>query len=579
MANRYGTNRIPLILMAMIALMLSTPAIGATIDVDGEDPTCSDVTGTPFCTIQAAINASGDADTVLVMPGTYHENINFMGKPITVKSDQGPSATIIDGGSADTVAYFGNGETPASVLDGFTLQNGYAGTTATLAQFQGGGILIHSASPTIKNNVITDNVADLPGFGIDIYWGSPVIDGNTIRNNHGSGCCTGGTGGGGIAIVGGGSAQIINNSIIDNSCAPAFIGGGGIELFGAGTPIIRNNFISGNSGGSGGGISMRNTSNALILQNVIVNNTATTEGGGIYWGVPSGQTGPVVVNNTIVNNTSPKGSGVFADGYDALTELTNNLIIASPGESAVYCGDLNDTNPPIFNSNDIYSASGTAYAGICTNQTGQNGNISVAPGFLDVDSDNYRLDINSLVIDTGDSTEPNLPTTDFAGNTRIAGAEVDMGAYEFAPNAGCIEFSSSSFSTNEGASSATITVRRRAGKTGVVTVNFTTSDNTATAGSDYTAVSGTITFGDGDISDKTFTVQILDDGTFEHSENIALSLSNPSGGATLGLQCNATLSIKDNDHAPDISYPTEERSAGCFIETVVFNYSLVEEVK
>jgi len=413
----------------IIILTLSVQASAATLNVDSADPTCSDVAGGPYCRIQPAIDAAASGDTVLVMPGTYIENINFSGKAITVISDQGPSATIIDGGAADTVAYFGNGETTTSVLDGFTLQNGYAGAGSP-ALGSGGGILIRNASPTIRNNVITDNVADSPGFGIEVYFGSPVIDGNTITNNRAGGGYTGGNGGGGIRVGGAGSAQIINNTITDNRTTPNFSGGGGIELNSAGTPVIRNNFISGNSGRAGGGIRLVNASNALIIQNIIVNNSATSSGGGVYWGVPNGQPGPKLVNNTIANNTSPQGSGVYAGGFDALTELTNNLIIASLGQDAVYCDNHNDLNPPIFKFNDVYSASGTDYAGICASQTGHNGNISVDPLFVDIASDDYRPANGSLVIDKGDSFEPNLPATDFDGNSRIDGGDVDMGAFE-----------------------------------------------------------------------------------------------------------------------------------------------------
>src|SRR5438105_2915338 len=51
-----------------------------------------------FSTIQAAIAAAQNGDTVLVAPGTYGENINFQGKLITVRSEAGPDLTIIDGG-------------------------------------------------------------------------------------------------------------------------------------------------------------------------------------------------------------------------------------------------------------------------------------------------------------------------------------------------------------------------------------------------------------------------------------------------------------------------------------------------
>jgi len=82
-------------------------------------------------------------------------------------------------------------------------------------------------------------------------------------------------------------------------------GGGGISLFAAGGPTIRGNVISGNSvDTSGGGIGMVNASDPFIIDNVISGNTAAQDGG-IITLVPSGATGPVVVNNTFASNSTP----------------------------------------------------------------------------------------------------------------------------------------------------------------------------------------------------------------------------------------------------------------------------------
>src|SRR3954465_7558775 len=78
-------------------------------------------------TIQAAINAATNGDTVLVADGTYKENINFNGKLITVTSQHGASKTTIDGGGVNTVVLFVTNETSASILNGFTITNGSAG--------------------------------------------------------------------------------------------------------------------------------------------------------------------------------------------------------------------------------------------------------------------------------------------------------------------------------------------------------------------------------------------------------------------------------------------------------------------
>ena len=106
-------------------------------------------------TIQDAIDFAADGDTVLVAPGAYFENINFLGKAITVTSESGPDVTIIDGDGVDRVVTFNSSEGPTSVISGFTIRNGF--TTS-----DGGGVFINSASPTVENNKIVDNVAPVP---------------------------------------------------------------------------------------------------------------------------------------------------------------------------------------------------------------------------------------------------------------------------------------------------------------------------------------------------------------------------------------------------------------------------------
>ena len=78
-------------------------------------------------------------------------------------------------------------------------------------------------------------------------------------------------------------------------------------------------------------------------------------------------------------------------------------------------------------------------------------------------------------------------------------------------------------------------------------MNFATSNGSATSGSDYNAASGTIAFGVGETS-KTFVVAIIDDGAVEGAETINLTLSSPTGGATLGLAA-AVLTIANNSDA------------------------------
>jgi hypothetical protein len=112
--------------------------------------------------------------------------------------------------------------------------------------------------------------------------------------------------------------------------------------------------------------------------------------------------------------------------------------------------------------------------------------------------------------------------------------------------AGSLQFSAASYSEAENAGTATITVTRTGGSTGAVGVSFATSDGSADAGSDYTATSGMLSFATGETT-KTFTVALTDDPSAEPDETVILTLSNPTGGATLGNPASATLTILDTD--------------------------------
>ncbi len=169
-----------------------------------------------YTTIQAAINAAVDGDTVLVRPGTYVENIVFNGKTIIVASTGGAYSTIIDGNDSGSCAKFINGENPDSILDGFTLTNGlgtvfYANPTQK--HNAGGGVYCHNSSPTIRNNIIINNWCKGRdggfGGGLFFYKGAPVIVNNVVLKNKVSGINNAEGG-----IFSWMSSPIINNSII-----------------------------------------------------------------------------------------------------------------------------------------------------------------------------------------------------------------------------------------------------------------------------------------------------------------------------------------------------------------------------
>lgn len=257
----------------------------------------SGAAGDPFCSIHAAIDAASSGDTVLVAPGTYPELLDFGDKNIVVRSDQdgnpetadpSPTTTILDGGgSGPIVRIVGSVHTNATVLEGFTLQNG-------ATNGNGGAVSAIFGGPTIRGNIIRGNTATGSGGGIASAGPSALIEGNLIEDN--------------VANGGGPDA-----------------GGGGIWLrFSDGT-VVRNNTVCGNIARHGGGISTLDSPGTVsVHSNWIYDNTAFDFGGGVN---SRGRTS--IRDNVIAGNHANTygGAGVFV--FASHAELVDNLIVAN----------------------------------------------------------------------------------------------------------------------------------------------------------------------------------------------------------------------------------------------------------
>jgi subtilisin family serine protease len=125
-------------------------------------------------------------------------------------------------------------------------------------------------------------------------------------------------------------------------------------------------------------------------------------------------------------------------------------------------------------------------------------------------------------------------------------ALVTIGENDPQPQPGQLRFSAASYSVAENGGVASIEVVRTGGSDGTVSVNYATSNGSATAGADYAAASGTLTFGPG-VTTRRFDIAIVDDAAYEGNETINLALSAPTGGATLASPSAAVLTIAEND--------------------------------
>ncbi len=237
-------------------------------------------------------------DTVLVGPGTYFEHISWPNniQGIHLLSEHGPDTTIIDGGIAmcwvvDTT----------TVIDGFTIQNGYS--------YMGGGIYIQNGSPIITNNIITDNRAGEYGGGIYVQNGSPIIINNVISRNEAD------LWGGGIACRYNSSPIIKHNTIVHNRTD----GNGGGILCLESSPLIVNNILRLNTAAfTGGGIYCWRSS-PEITGNTITRNVAGEHGGGIYCWWSS-----LFIDSCTISSNS--GDGIYSAVNSSATVIHNNIV-------------------------------------------------------------------------------------------------------------------------------------------------------------------------------------------------------------------------------------------------------------
>jgi len=372
-------------------------------------------------TIQAGIDAANDGDTVLVDEGTYLENINFLGKAITVASHfivdadtNHISNTIIDGSQPDdpdygSVVTFITGEDTTSVICGFTITGG-AGTLFPMDQARaGGGILCYNAGATVKSNIIISNQVDNAGssFGGGVAMNSDgsdryvILEDNRIKNNILLSEDNYAYGGGIYSTI---NTTIIENLITGNSIISHNAMGGGItsfSLYGINQVILENNVINNNTieGNDvwGGGVAVQ-FSAAIITGNQINNNAVTSVrawGGGLMTQGTIGEfhmTDNEIAGNSISASNYGVGMGASIHSSTANTYISGNVFSNNTATGTSYGGGfrLNNSNGVdilvdgnVISDNNIPGAGGGVYTNasncrfvnnlVANNSAGQSG--------------------------------------------------------------------------------------------------------------------------------------------------------------------------------------------------------------
>ena len=207
-----------------------------------------------YATIQSAINHAPDGFEVLVADGVYtgsgNKNLDFGGKTITIKSENGPYNCTIDCEDSGRGFYFHSGETAAAVVDGFTIRNGYI---SVLTSNRGGGIYCDGGSPTITNCILTENRSTGPGGAINIRNSSaPTVANCLLVGNESTG-----SHGGGLFSNESSTPTIANCTFADNVADDM---AGGLFGGGSGTTVELSNCIFwGNSAPNGNQLAAGNS--------------------------------------------------------------------------------------------------------------------------------------------------------------------------------------------------------------------------------------------------------------------------------------------------------------------------------
>jgi hypothetical protein len=248
-------------------------------------------------------------------------------------------------------------------------------------------------------------------------------------------------------------------------------------------------------------------------------------------------------DDAFVAKLNAAGSAVvFATYLGGIADDAGNGIAVHPGDSSVYvAGSTKSVDFPVVSPIQLGLA-GRLDAFVT--RLNPAGSALVMSTYLGGAGDDVAqaivVDGDGVVYLTGSTNSTAFPT---ATPIQNAAGLLDAFVTQIA-DAGVIQFTASSYQVSENGGRATISVQRAGDTSASATVQFATSDGSATAGADYTATSGTLTFAPGQIT-RTFTIPILPDALCDGDETVNLTLSNPGGGSVLGTRRTATLTILD----------------------------------
>jgi hypothetical protein len=397
-----------------------------------------------------------------------------------------------------------------SGTSGNIIQGNYIGTDATgsiaIGDVYNNGIAIFNSS---NNNIIggtnpgARNVVSGNGNGISIASSTDAPSGNVVQGNYV------GVAADGVTPLGNFVEGIRLAGALNTTVGGTNIGAGNIIAFNGPTAEV----------GAGTGVEVLSGSGNSIRGNSIFSNGRL--------GIDLGNDG-VTPNDAVDVDGGPNNR----QNFPVITS-----VVSEPNQTTI-TGTLNSTPGTTFAINFYSNAScdpsgngeGARPFGLISIPvtTNANGNASFGVAI------STPLPAGHVI--TATATDPSGNTSEFS-------------SCDPSKAMGSAQFSSTSFKAVEDAVFATITVSRVGGQSGTLSVDYATTDGTAIAGQDYTAVAGTLVFADGETT-KTFNVPVSTDAVSENDESLTLRLINPTAPDTIASRATATLVIQDDFNPP-----------------------------
>ncbi len=332
-----------------------------------------------FPTIQAAIDAVTDGDTIELSDGTFtgdgNRDLDFRGKAIVVCSQaRDPERCIVDceGSEADPHRgfIFQSNEPPLATLREVTITNGWGG----FSQYGGSGIFCQEgAAPTICGCVIRECCAYSNGGGLYCLRAHPLVSGCVFSGNRAAN-------GGAVRCIES-AVEFLGCIFLDNHAANH----GGALATGAESVALRACLLVGNTAGWNGGAVAAGQGVIELSDCTLAGNVSQIDGGVLCC---SFTTAAHLEQCTFYGNTAADGGGGIASILSATVALTNSIIAGSTSGAAIACQGGGTASLACC---DLYGNEGGDWVGAIAGQYGVDGNISEDPCFCNPSGDDLRL--------------------------------------------------------------------------------------------------------------------------------------------------------------------------------------------